>query len=171
MKKSLLLLTAFLCVMSATATDWFPFSEVNRKWNISINGGYSPEKKTGIYGLWATVRGFHVEVGGLGSSHEHDRRVGAWKEKASAMFHVGYQVPIVKAFRIIPVLGMTGVGEVTTDGYDYTFSDTDQVYNKVSTEIKYKFDYGATLVVNHRSLIINLGATRYTLTGGIGLEF
>lgn len=86
------------------------------------------------------------------------------------MFHAGYQIPIVRSFRIIPVIGMAGVGEVTTDGSDYDFSGT-TVNNKVSTNLKYKLDYGAHLVFRHRKLIVNVGATKYTVLGGLGLEF
>lgn len=50
---------------SAAATEWFPFNTVNHKWNISVNGGYSPSGRVAVYGLGATVRGFHLTIGGL----------------------------------------------------------------------------------------------------------
>lgn len=156
--------------ISASATDWFPFSTVNRKWNISLNGGYSPTGRVGLIGLGATVRGFHLTIGGLGSTHENDVKVGTWNEEASWTIHAGYQIPIVKSFRVIPVVGVTGVGEAHTNGWDWTVNDG-QIYNDVSVDMKYKFDYGAHLVFNHRKLIVNLGVTRHTLLGGIGLEF
>ncbi len=161
---------------SAAATDWFPFKTVNHKWNISLNGGYSPSGDVGLMSFGATVRGIHVTIGWLGSTHKDDPHLDTWNEDASFMFHAGYQIPVVKAFRIIPVLGMVGVGEAHTDGYDWDF--TYDAYgrptgmtNKVTTELEYKFDYGAHLVFNHRKLIVNLGVTRHTLLGGIGLEF
>ena len=170
MKRINLLLTTLLISISAFATDWFPFKEVNHKWNISLNGGYNHVGKVGLYGLGATVRGFHVMLGGTGSSHRNDMHVGVWKEKSSYLVHAGYQIPIVKSFRIIPVVGVAGVGEVVTNGYDYEFPNT-TVENKVTSSLKYKFDYGAHLVFKHRKLIVNVGATRYTVLGGLGLEF
>lgn len=167
-------ITVFLCmlalVFSASAADWFPFGEVNHKWNISLNGGYSPSGRVAMYGLGITVRGFHITIGGLGSTHEHDVKVDTWNEDASFVLQAGYQIPIVKAFRIIPVIGMAGVGEACTDGGDWSV-DNGQINNKVTSSLKYKFDYGAHVVFRHRKLIINLGATRYTLLGGLGLEF
>lgn len=161
---------------SAAATDWFPFKTVNHKWNISFFGGYSPTGRVAIYGLGATVRGFHLVVGGLGSTHENDPHLDTWNEDASLMCHIGYQIPVVKAFRIIPVLGIVGVGEAHTNGYDWdlkygAYGNLTGITNKVTTELEYKFDYGAHLVFNHRKLIVNLGVTRHTLLGGIGLEF
>lgn len=164
----------FLCLaalaFSASAADWFPFRDVNHNWNISFNGGYSPSGRVPLYGFGLTVRGIHLTVGGLGSTHEHDVNVGTWNEKASFTLQAGYQIPLVKSFRIIPVIGTIGIGEAVTDGWDWSVNQG-QITNKVSSEIKYKFDYGVHLVFNHRKLIINLGATRYTLLGGLGLEF
>lgn len=152
------------------ASTFFPFNEVNHKWNISINGGYAPNGKAFVFGWGVTIRGFHFMIGGTGSTHENDIDVGNWSEKASFMFRVGYQIPIVRAIRITPIIGMTGVGEATTDGYDYTV-DNGYIQNEVSTDLKYKFDYGGSLTFSHRKLIVNLAVTRYTLIGGIGLEF
>lgn len=156
--------------ISASAIDWFPFNNVNHKWNISFNGGYSPAGRVPLYGFGITVRGFHLTIGGLGSTHEHDVNVGTWNEDASCTLHLGYQVPIVKSFRIIPVIGITGIGEANTNGWDWSV-DQGQINNEVSTDLIYKFDFGAHIVFKHRKLIINLGGTRYTLLGGLGLEF
>lgn len=53
----------------------FPFNEVNKKWNISINGGYNHSAKVGLYGFGLTIKGFHVTIGGTGSTHENDVNV------------------------------------------------------------------------------------------------
>lgn len=159
-----------VCSMSAFSADWFPFHEVNHKWNLSINGGYNFEGKVGAYGFGLTIRGFNLILGGQTSTHKHDIEVGTWKESASAMGLLGYQIPITHTFRIIPVVGFSGIGEVITDGRDWEISGT-HINNAISTDISYKFNYGANMVINHRSMIINFIATRYMVIGGIGLEF
>lgn len=171
MKKFTLLFLMSLCALTSSAVEWFPFHEVNHKWNLSLNGGYSPSGHVPLYGIGVTVRGFHLTIGGLGSTHENDIDVGTWNEKSSCMIQFGYQIPIVKSVRVVPVIGIAGVGEVHTDGYDYDIGQSGNVQNKVINDLKYKFDYGARVVFNHRKLIINLAASRYTLSGGIGLEF
>lgn len=171
MKKIIFLMMAVLFCISASSKNTFPFREVNSKWNISINGGYNHNAKLGVYGLGLTIKGFHLTIGGTGSSHKHDVKVDTWKEKSTCLIHAGYQIPITKSFRIIPVAGMAGAGEVVTDGADWDVSQNGTINNKTIQDIKYKFDYGAHLVYNHRKLIINLAATRYTLFAGIGLEF
>lgn len=171
MKKITFLLLMLLCALTTSAAGWCPFHEVNRKWNLSLNGGYSQSGHVPMYGIGVTVRGFHLTIGGLGSTHENDIEVGTWNEKSSCMIQFGYQIPIVMSVRVIPVIGIAGVGEVLTDGYDYDISQSGTVHNKVTNDLKYKFDYGARIVFNHRKLIINLAVSRYTLSGGIGLEF
>lgn len=171
MKKLLLLLFMAASWISADATDWFPFEEVNHKWNIGIGGGYNPSMEAGVYNLCVTIRGFHLTIGGIGgSSHKNDVNVGKWEEKSSMLAHFGYQIPIVKAFRIIPAVGIAGAGTTTTDGYDWEISQG-QINNKTYKEMSYRFDYGIHLVYNHRKLILNIGASRYAVTGCIGLEF
>lgn len=170
MKKGLFLFLTLICSISAYAIDWFPFKEVNHKWNLSLNVGYSPTGRVIVGGVGATVRGFHITIGGTGSTHEHDVNVDTWNEDASWTLHAGYQIPIVKSFRVIPVIGVIGVGEAHTNGYDWNYSHG-QINNKVSVDMTHKFDYGAHLVFSHRKLIINALLTRHAFLGGIGLEF
>lgn len=168
--RRIITIIALLFYVSVFANEWFPFGDVNHKWNVSINGGYSPTGRVALYGIGCTIRGFHLTIGGLGSTHEHDINVDTWNEDASFMMQAGYQIPVIKSFRLIPVIGITGIGEAQTDGWDWSIQN-DRVNNKVTMNLKYKFDYGIHAVFNHRKLIINFGVTRYTLLGGIGVEF
>ena len=42
---------------------------------------------------------------------------------------------------------------------------------KTRLKLKYRFDYGIHFVFNHRALIVNAAVTRYTIFGGIGIQF
>ena len=53
-------------------------------------------------------------------------------DKTSAVVHIGYQIPIVKNLRFIPVIGYAKIAYGTTDGSDYTISDSGVVHNKFS---------------------------------------
>ncbi len=160
-----------LFYIPTSAKGVFPFSEVNSKWNISINGGYNHNVKLGVYGLGLTIKGYHLTIGGTGGTHENDVKVDKWKEKSTCVIHAGYQIPITKSLRIIPVVGMAGAGEIITDGADWDISQDGTINNKETQDMVYKFDYGAHLVYNHRKLIINVAASRYTIFAGVGLEF
>lgn len=172
MKKLLPFVIAIYVCLSANSKGLFPFREVNKKWNLSVNGGYNHNMEVGVYSFGLTIKGFHLTIGGSGSpSHKHDVRVDTWKEKSSSLIHAGFQIPITKSFRIIPVVGMAGAGDTITDGSDWEVSKNGTINNKIIHDISYRFDYGAHLVYNHRKLIINLAASRYTVFAGIGLEF
>lgn len=97
----------------------------------------------------------------------NDRRM---EREILVVAHLGYQVPIIKAFRIIPVVGIAGSGRTVTDGYDWEVSQG-QIENKTYKEMSYRFDYGVHFVYNHRKLVVNIGASRYVFTGCVGLEF
>lgn len=58
--------------------------------------------------------------------------VDKWSDKTSAVVHIGYQIPIVKNLRFIPVIGYAKIAYGTTDGSDYTISDSGVVHNKFS---------------------------------------
>lgn len=171
MKKLILTATFAIFAMLVNAKGIFPFKEVNSQWNISLNGGYNYSMKVGLYGFGLTIKGFHVTLGGTGSTHKNDEDVGVWSERASCILHAGYQIPITQAFRIIPVVGMAGAGTVKTDGYDWDVSDTGVIHNKTTEDMSYRFDYGAHFVYSYKHLIVNLAISRYTVFGGVGMEF
>lgn len=171
MRKIAILIALALSALSANAVEWFPFGAVNRhKWNISLQGGYNHRGDGLVVGGSFTVRGFYFMLGGLGSTHERDTGVSTWTENASITMHVGYQIPIARGFRIVPKLGVAGTGTVTTYGDDWSISHG-SIKNETSTDMTLYFDYGVNVVFNHRKLLITLGISRCTYTGGIGLEF
>ena len=67
---------------------------------------------------------------GWPSSHENDMGVDKWSDKMTTVVHIGYQIPIVKNLRFIPVIGYAKIAYGTTDGSDYTISDSGIVHNK-----------------------------------------
>jgi len=169
MKRILLLFGLAICVIGKAQVS--TFKAVNNKWNVSIGGGYIPDAKTGLVMLSTTLKGIHLTIGGLWAEHVSDVRVGKWEDKACFIFRAGYQLPIVKSVRLIPVVGVTGAGKALIDGYNYHVS-SNGIHNDVDYDLNYKFDYGGHLVLNpHKGLIISLAATRYSLYGSIGFEW
>ena len=156
------------------AKKLFPFKEVNSKWNIGLQGGYInfDETGSGMCGVSFTLKGIHVDLGGLGPGHKHDVNVGKWTSKVAYSIHIGYQIPIVNAFRIIPLIGYASTGKGYTDGYNYEISYGGTVTNDSSMTFDNQgFDYGAKFVINIKKFNINIAATRYVYYGGVALEF
>ena len=95
-------------------------------------GGYGRGISNGAVGVSLAIKGFYAGVMGWPSSHENDMGVDKWSDKTTTVVHIGYQIPIVKNLRFIPVIGYAKIAYGTTDGSDYTISDSGIVHNKFS---------------------------------------
>lgn len=175
MKKVLLLLVVILSVNDLLAKVFFPFKEVNKEWSIGIIGGYVGYGRgisNGAVGVSLAIKGFYADVMGWPSSHENDMGVDKWSDKMTTVVHIGYQIPIVKNLRFIPVIGYAKIAYGTTDGSDYTISDSGIVHNKFSEKKSVSgLDFGGIAVINVKKVNINLAFTKYSILGGIALEF
>lgn len=150
------------------------FEYANQKWAIGAMGGglgVFDDKAIGVFGLNLTVKGVYADFLGKWSSHKSDVRVGKWKESSGTAFHLGYQLPVTKTFRVIPVVGYYTLGNTTTDGYDWTVTSTG-ISNKTSTSVDTKgIDYGGVLVLNSKHVNFYAACTRHALYGGVAYQF
>ncbi len=173
MKKIIFILVMILPMINASANRIFPFKEVNRKWNIGMMGGYvgyGKDISNGAIGVNLTIKGFYADIMGWPSSHENDMGIDKWSDKTSFAFHVGYQIPIVKKIRFIPIIGYAKVAYGTTDGSDYTISSSG-VHNKFfEKESISGLDFGGMAVINMKKINVNLAFTKYAIFGGVALE-
>lgn len=157
-------------VAGASAAELWPFAEVNNKLNLSVNGGWHLDSHVGVMGFGVTIKGIHLTIGGVGTCKLKDGQTPQNRNTASAMIQAGYQIPVVKAFRIIPVVGTAAVGRIVYDMEDSHLRRRDDP-EKTRLKMSYRFDAGVHFVFNWRKLIINAAITRYTAFGGIGIEF
>ena len=164
-----------LPMVGMSAKDLFPFREVNKKWNIGIMGGYAGYGKnisSGAIGLNLTIKGFYADFIGWPGNHSKDMGVDSWSDKTCIAAHFGYQIPIVKSLRFIPIIGYAKVASGTTDGSHYNISSSGTVHNSFSEDKRISgLDFGGVAVINWKMININLAVTRYAIFGGIGIEF
>lgn len=152
------------------------FKEVNSKWALGFGGGVggmTTDFLTGALSVNITIKGFHADYCGIssGEDHRHDVRVDKWKSDYYLSWHFGYQIPVSRNFRIIPLVGFWVVGTETTDGSDWTVSGG-QINNKVSNSPDTSgFDYGAQFNFKAKKMLLYANVTRYSACAGIGFEF
>lgn len=172
MKKILavILFLSSLVAFEARGAELWPFAEVNNRLDLSVNGGWHLDSRVGVMGFGVTIKGIHLTIGGVGSCKLPDGTKPSGRNTASAMVQVGYQIPVVKAFRVIPVVGTAAVGQVVydTEGQENRKPDEKE---KTRLDMRYRFDGGVQFVFNWRKLIVNAAITRYTAFGGVGIEF
>ncbi|NDV84890.1 hypothetical protein [Bacteroides sp. 51] len=175
MKKGLFLLIVILSAFEVSAKGLFPIKEVNRKWNVGLMGGYvgyGKDLTSGAAGFNLTIKGFYVDVMGWAPSHKNDMGVEKWSDKKCHLAHAGYQIPISKGFRLIPLIGYANVTAGTTDGSDYEFSESGEVHNKFTGDKTISgLDFGGAAVINIKKVNINLALTKYAMFGGVAIEF
>ncbi len=161
-----------MCAVFGTgAVEWWPFREVNRESiNLSANAGYHFDSNVAVMGFGVTIYGAHITIGGVGTCKLPDGTGPTGKNTASAMVQFGYQLPVTRSFRIIPVVGTAAVGKIVYDMEDAHLRADDDP-QKIRLDMSYRFDAGVHLVFNYRKLIVNAAITRYTVFGGIGVEF
>jgi hypothetical protein len=173
-KRVFVLLAVSLVGQEIMATDWFPVSEVNnRKYSISIGGGavMFPDNTSGAVDISTTIWGGHLNIIALPAAHSKDVSVDKQKDKTCFAIHAGYQIPITKAWRVIPLVGYASVDRGYTDGSNYRV-DGNGIHNSfVSTDSNSGFDYGGSIVFNYKMLIVSAAYTKHTAYASIGLEF
>ena len=149
------------------------FEYANKTIDLGILGGVVGAQDGYSYGAMGfnmTIYGVYADVLFWPKEHENDVRVQKWQDKSCIAGHFGYQIPITKAFRIIPVIGYAKVEEGETDGRDWTVG-SNGIKNKFNAEKKVSgFDYGGVLVYSIGKCNLYASMTRRTIFGGIGLS-
>lgn len=170
MKKIISALLCLIAVLQVSAAELWPFAEVNNKLDLSASAGYHFDSSVAVMGFGVTIKGIHLTIGGVGSCKLPDGTKPSGKNTASAMLQFGYQIPVIRQFRVIPVVGTAAIGKIVYDTEGQEFRSPDDP-PKTRLDMKYRFDAGVHFVFNHKALIINAAITRYTVFGGIGIEF
>lgn len=174
--RTVLLVVLFIACTDANAQLFSKeaFKAANGKWSLGLSGGVvglPDDASQGAVGFNLTIKGFYLDIMGWPSSHDNDVRVDKWREKTCNTAHFGYQIPVLKAFRLIPVVGYFRVGHTTTDGSDWTIRNGN-IHNatSISSDVD-GFDYGGIAVFNINRINIYGAYTRHCLYGAIAYQF
>lgn len=173
MKK--LLVLAFLFVIVFSAKGQSRIAEVNNnKYAIGFNlGAIGIGKSQTLFGFGfsGTIWGVYIDFLLHPNEHGTSTKVDKWNDEQGIATHIGYQIPISKHFRIIPMIGYGEVNKGVTDGSDYSISGGSVHNNYHATSRDGGFDFGTALVLNFGMLNIYATGTLWSLSAGIGIEF
>lgn len=180
MKRTLLILTLLLplSLHAQESTGGYKelFKSTNRGLALAMNlGGIADINSHYELGVGASLCMYGVFFDFLlsGPSYGSSKSVGEWTDSMLYSLHGGYQVPITRQFIITPLLGLAVYSEGKTNGYHYTVTSTGDISNTYMASSVYKrFDYGAclTFIIPNSSFKIDLSATRYTFSVGVGFR-
>ena len=178
MKKGLLFITLLFSSYSFAQYQYYnqtkkTFEYANKTIDLGLLGGVIGAQDGYSYGAMGfnmTIYGVYADMLFWPKAHEDDVRIEKWHDKSCIAGHVGYQIPITKAFRIIPVIGYAKVEEGETDGSNWRVG-SNGIKNKFTAEKSVSgFDYGGVIVYSFGKCNLYASVTRRTIFGGIGLS-
>lgn len=141
-------------------------------------GSFTDRTRFGMGG-YVLYNGFYIDFLNAEPQHkfhayETDER---WNDNAAFSIHAGYQIPVVKWLRIMPIIGYTQTNEGITDGTTVNMGTGDETaswyhdYTVTPGSRLHYFNYGGGLSIQPcKWFSINLIASRYAIYGGIGLD-
>ena len=120
--------------------------------------------KEKAFGLTLGVVGWQDDQPGLPINHRDDIGTETWIDETSFAAHIGYQLPITKTVRFIPIIGAADCGTVTVNGAQWHFED-----GHIVNDTKYNgyggggLDYGGILVIHHKKWNFSATYTNHTV--------
>lgn len=148
--------------------------EANKKWSIGLLAGYlhfPNNVNRGAIGGSVIVKGCYFDIMGWGSAHGRDVEVKKWNEDTSLAIHTGYQIPITRSLRFIPVIGYAKAGNTTTDGSNWSVGRDGIVNSQSSSTDASGLDYGGIVRIKVKNVNLFGGCTRFIYYTGIDIEF
>lgn len=125
----------------------------------------------GAGGINLSIWGIYADVFFSPAAHTDDTGVDTWEDDQGIATHIGYQIPIRRWLRLIPVVGYCKVSEGETDGSDYYINDSG-VHNAFTANwSEGGVDFGGLMVLHFGIINIYLGGTTSSAYGGVGFEF
>ena len=125
------------------------------------------------------VGGFYADFLHADPKHKYDRRMMdvMWDDTSAYCINFGYQVPVLKWLRIMPLVGYAQTNAGVTDGSTlYTTSNDDGTswyhkYKVTPGSREHFFNYGGGLSFQPcKWFSVNLIGTRTAIYGGIGFD-
>jgi len=146
--------------------------------NVGMVGTFTPYQRFGM-GANVLVSGFYLDFIAAEPQHKFDNSVSdtQWNDNVAFCINAGYQIPILKWLRIMPLVGYGQTNEGVTDGTSLSVSsDEDGVtwyhnYKVTPGSRTHYFNYGGGISVQPcKWFSINVVGTRCGIYGGVALD-
>ena len=191
MKRLITIITLFSLALGANAQAMY--AEVGKEWKLfdfqlnaqrlefGVNAGqagsFSPYADFAM-GANLLVNGIYVDF--LASDPDHKYSASSdtkWNDHVAFCINAGYQIPILKWLRIMPVIGYAQTNDGITDAsvtiwdVDEYSSNTYHPYKVTKGSRSHYFNYGGGLSIQPcKWFSVNLIATNHALYGGVGVD-
>lgn len=159
---------------NAFSRDLFSMTNVREKafgLNVGVVG-WQDDQPTPAIGFSLQFFGVYFDVMGLPAGHSDAIGTETWVDETSFATHIGYQIPITKAVRIIPIIGAADCGTVTVNGAQWHYEN-----GRIHNDTKYNgdgcggLDYGGILVIHHKKWNFSAAYTNHTVYFGAAITW
>ena len=182
MMKKLIVLATFLSLTICANAQMFDFSNNANRYEVGFNFGQmatgTPYTRLGFGGN-ALIWGFYLDFNKVTAQHKFDGKFSEkkWEDDESFSLHAGYQIPVFRWLRIMPVAGyaqtnkgLTDASTINVDSGEYSSSVYHTYTVTPGTRVHY-FDYGGGISIQPlKWFSINFVYTRFAYYGGISFD-
>ena len=181
MKRLSIIILLLFAGIGANA-QYFDFSSNSGRFEAGLNigkAGFTTPYEGLTLGFNAVIWGVSVNVIKEGPQHRYDNSVSnaKWNDTVAFNIDFGYQIPVLKWFRIMPVAGYCQTNQGVTDGtrlYADADDDGTSLYHpyRVSPGTReHYFNYGAGISIQPIKWIsLTASYTRYAFYAGVNLN-
>ncbi len=181
MKRFIVLAALLLAAVNANA-QWFDFSNNNDRYEAGLNlgkAGYTTPYEGLTIGFNAVVWGVSLNIIKEGPQHRYDNTVSdtKWDDYVAFNLDLGYQIPVLSWFRIMPVVGYMQTNQGVTDASQLYWDGDDagsslyHPYKVTPGTREHYFNYGAGISIQPIKWVsLTATYTRYAFYAGINLN-
>lgn len=191
MKRTLLIIALLVCSLGAKAQTGYAQVEKNYPlfefelnanrlefgFNFGEAGSFSNYARLAM-GANLLVNGIYLDFLASEPEHKYSRPSDTkWNDHVAFCINAGYQIPILKWLRVMPLVGYAQTNDGITDAsktiwdIDEYSSSTYHPYKVTKGTREHYLNYGGGLSIQpSKWFSINLIATRHAIYGGVGVD-
>ena len=175
---SLVLLSATVCAHA----QFFDFSSNVHRYEMGLNFGqmaFNTQYARFGMGMNLLAWGVYLDFNKTDAQHKYDGKFSdtQWNDDEFFNISLGYQIPILRWFRVMPLVGYAQTNEGITDASTInikTGEESSSVYHTYTvtpgTRVHY-FNFGGGISIQPlKWFSINFAYTRYAIYGGFAID-
>ena len=180
--KRLIISLVLLSVTVCAHAQLFDFSSNNNRYEVGMNFGqmaFNTQYARFGMGVNTLAWGVYLDFNMTAAQHKFDRKFSdtQWNDDEFFNINLGYQIPILSWFRIMPLLGYAQTNEGITDASTFNINPGEELSSMYHTytvtpgsRVHY-FNYGGGVSIQPlKWFSINFAYTRYAIYGGFAID-
>ena len=180
--KRLIISLALLSVTVCAHAQIFDFSSNKNRYEVGLNVGqmaFNTQYARFGMGMNALAWGVYLDFNMTAAQHKFDRKFSdtQWNDDEFFNISLGYQIPILRWIRVMPLVGYAQTNEGITDASTInikTGEESSSVYHTYTvtpgTRVHY-FNFGGGISIQPlKWFSINFAFTRYAVYGGFAID-